>query len=354
MNILKGLTRIKSSFARFIETTNNFMWVHHSEKFADRRLVVEELSDRELVRVQGEEVVPFLQGLITNDMTHLQSGSTPLAKTPAMYTMFLNKAGRVLYDSIIYRTPELNTYLIECDKYISNELRRHLLLYRVRRNIQIDSVGQEYRPWIVFNPVGSVVRMDTSVQVGQEVISTPDPRIRDLGTRVITKSDKTWKDLANMFSKTGDVTVAKPTNDCNYRMHRYRYGVGEGVYDLPPGKSFPLEANCDYLHGVSFHKGCYIGQELTARVHHTGVVRKRIMPLRLTVPAPPKSLTISTETGTNVGLIRGANFDRALGLLRVEQALNSPKLFIDGKICYVEKPYWWPSELPKKARVDGC
>lgn len=354
MNILKGLTKIKSSFARFIETTNNFMWVHRNEKFADKRLVVEQLTDRVLVRVKGEEVVPFLQGLITNDMTHLQSGSTPLAKTSAMYTMFLNKAGRVLYDSIIYRTPEPNTYLIECDKFISNELRRHLRLYRVRRNIQIDAVDGEYRPWIVFNPVGSVVRMDSSVQVGKEVISTPDPRIRDLGTRVITKSDKTWKDLANMFSKSGDITVAKPTNDCNYRMHRYRYGVGEGVQDLPPGKSFPLEANCDYMHGVSFHKGCYLGQELTARVHHTGVVRKRIMPLRLSVPASPKTINISTEAGTNVGVIRAANLDRALGLLRVEQALASTKLFVDGNLCYVEKPYWWPSELPKKARVEGC
>ncbi|XP_067616501.1 putative transferase CAF17 homolog, mitochondrial [Eurosta solidaginis] len=354
MNILKGLANIRSSFSRFIETTTNFMWVQRNEKFADRRLVVEQLTDREVVRVHGEEVVPFLQGLITNDMAHLQSGCTPLAKTPSMYTMFLNKAGRVLYDSIIYRTPEPNTYLIECDKYISNELRRHLRLYRVRRDIQIDAVSGDYRPWIVFNPVGSVVRMDTNIQIGQEIISTPDPRLRDLGTRVITKSDKTWKDLANMFSKTGNVTVAKPTNDCNYRMHRYRYGVGEGVHDLPPGKCFPLEANCDYLHGVSFHKGCYIGQELTARVHHTGVVRKRIMPLRLSEPAAPQSLTISTEAGVNVGIIRSVNLDRALGLMRVDQALNPPKLFVDGKICYVEKPYWWPTELPKKARVEGC
>merc|ERR1712198_771277 len=76
----------------------------------------------------------------------------------------------------------------------------------------------------------------------------------------------------------------------DYKELRFRLGVGECPSELQSGKALPLESNVDYLHGVSFHKGCYIGQELTARTHHTGVIRKRIMPLILSTP-------ISSESG---------------------------------------------------------
>ena len=64
-----------------------------------------------------------------------------------------------------------------------------------------------------------------------------------------------------------------------YKLLRYRLGVCEGSQEIPFDKVTPLEHNVEYMHGVSFHKGCYLGQELTARTHHTGVIRKRIMPL---------------------------------------------------------------------------
>merc|ERR1712215_588921 len=76
-------------------------------------------------------------------------------------------------------------------------------------------------------------------------------------------------------------------NSCNmvdmssYVYRRCILGISEGVEDMPVGKCIPLEYNLDYLQGVSFHKGCYIGQELTARTHHTGVIRKRILPLTI-------------------------------------------------------------------------
>ena len=62
---------------------------------------------------------------------------------------------------------------------------------------------------------------------------------------------------------------------------RYKLGVCEGSEEIPTAKATPLEFNLEYMHGVSFHKGCYLGQELTARTHHTGVIRKRIMPVKL-------------------------------------------------------------------------
>ena len=65
----------------------------------------------------------------------------------------------------------------------------------------------------------------------------------------------------------------------DFKLHRYRLGICEGSQEIPFAKVTPLEHNVEFMHGVSFHKGCYLGQELTARTHHTGVIRKRIMPL---------------------------------------------------------------------------
>lgn len=303
------------------------------------RLVIESLTERELIRVKGEEVASFLQGLITNDIKHLHPSSHK-----AIYAMFLNKAGRVLYDSIVYSTSEPNIFLIECDKNVSNELQRHLRLYRVRRKIDIDS-AKEFKVWQAFDGLQNgddiLKYLKTEEITGATIVT--DPRLKQLGTRLLTSSDKTFSDLSKLFQT--DLISAFDEN--NFRGLRYDLGVAEGVIDLPPGKCFPLEANCDLLNGVSFHKGCYIGQELTARVHHTGVIRKRHMPVKLTesLPASITTATVQNEAGANCGTIYGSLADRALGLLRIENVLKAKELTVNGSKCFAAKPHWWPHEL---------
>lgn len=305
-----------------------------------RNVFLEPLVHRELVRVSGSEVVSFLQGLTTNDMRMLESPAIP-----SMFTMFLNKAGRVMYDAIIYRTPDPQTVLIECDKDVSNDLRRHLKLYRVRRKIQIDEVADEFKLWVMFGGnrmVSENLKLDSKYNI--QII--PDPRLSDLGLRLLTPSDITHADLSKLYKNIKEIVVESANNDCTYLDHRYELGVAEGVVDLQPGKQFPLEANCDLLNGVSFNKGCYIGQELTARVHHTGVIRKRHMPIQLIDPLTEESTKIiRKEDGTKVGNVLGSTAKRAIGLLRVEQVLKCKELFIDGKVCHAGMPQWWPSEL---------
>lgn len=92
---------------------------------------------RSLIRIQGAEVQPFLQALITNDIGHVSKGG----QNDAMYTMFLNKAGRVLYDAIIYKTTKENLFLIECDVRVDGDLRKHLMRFRIRKKIDIDIVN---------------------------------------------------------------------------------------------------------------------------------------------------------------------------------------------------------------------
>lgn len=321
---------------------------------------IEQLHTRALIRLTGDDIFTFLQGLVTNDMYSLNSNGHSL------FTMFLNNKGRVLYDSLIYRKTE-QELILECDSTIRDNLMKHLKMYRVRKKIDITPIDQSV--WVVFKDHDSIngslnstiksvdkftvcnaPTLKSDLEYEKLLEKTPrcdqlaifiDPRINLLGVRVYSSDSE---NVIRTFADQGiNVTVS---ND--YTKFRYKCGVAEGVKELPPGGCFPLEANCDYLRGVSFHKGCYVGQELTARTHHTGVIRKRLMPLILSsVPECEliQDSIIETEDGKKVGKLRGISDNYALALLRITESLqNASKLKVFNVPALTYKPYWWPQE----------
>jgi len=296
-------------------------------------LKAEKLLNRKLLLVKGTESAQFLQGLVTNDMNHLSRGN------PSIYTMFLNKGGRILFDSIVYRAAE-DSYLVEVDSELAGQLLKHLKVYRVRRKIDLEVDEKEV--WVVFD--GGSVKLPKS-----EGLVCTDPRLKNLGTRVLLTPNEGIDKITQLF---GTVEPAAPEA---FREHRYRLGIGEGRLDYPQTKSFPLEGNVDYLNGVSFHKGCYVGQELTARTQHTGVVRKRLMPLKFPRPlnaVDPFDLPIENEQGQNVGKLRGYCNGIGLALIRIEPALAATKCQLStGEEVIPYKPFWWPTSQPAEKLV---
>ena len=105
----------------------------------------------------------------------------------------------------------------------------------------------------------------------------------------------------------------------------------------------------DYLHGVSFHKGCYLGQELTARTHHTGVIRKRILPLRLAEDLPESVISnleehdVLTDKGKKAGKLRRVEGRLGLGLLRLKETFGAERLTLNGITVEASRPAWWPA-----------
>lgn len=326
---------------------------------------VEPLVKRGLIRVSGEDASSFLQGIVTNDMKHLHENKS-------IYTMFLNTKGRVLFDSIVYKRKEEHTFFVECDLDGVQGLVKHLKMYRVRRKVNVDPINDEWKLWVLFNPREVDTSNNVVKQENQDLVSSslpsievqsylndiilsnnssiyPDPRLTFLGYRVIAPENE------NVIKSVQNVGISVESSAHSYRMFRYRLGVGEGIKELPTEKCFPLEANCDYLRGVSFHKGCYIGQELTARTHHTGVVRKRLMPLVLDKELTEDSTVVdasiedaSGEKKTSIGKLRGVEKNCALGLMRIAEALVVKKLKINSSEGATERPHWWPQELPKE------
>lgn len=314
--------------------------------------IVYPLESRKLLKVAGSDAAAFLQGLITNDMRHFEEGAK------SMYAMFLNNRGRVLYDTLIHKFDD--TFMIECDKNVLSLLHRHLKLYKLKRKVEIGDISNNFKIWAFVAPPETLADSNDPksnihiykdprlVDVGYNINIYKDPRLEDLGFRILSHASVKEDTILNVVGK--DVTIEK--SEKGYKLLRYKLGVSEGACDLPPGSSFPLEANCDYLHGVSFHKGCYIGQEVTARVHHTGVVRKRIMPLKFSQEVTnlevDSVISASENPKSNLGKLKGFVGNFGLGLVRIKEAMEAKGLNVGKYTVGIDKPAWWPVEAPKE------
>lgn len=331
--IISKSNNLKNLFGRTVHT-NNAPTIYN----------VECLEGRGLISISGNKVDEYLQRLITNDMNQLKEGS------PCIYTMFLNSKGRVLHDSIIYNTRDPQTYFIECDLLRVPLLKSHLSTYDLRKTKKIEPLNDAFKLWVVnsssvqLNCQSAVDAIMFENLVGDCMIYH-DPRISNLGLRVIAPKDV---NLINVLRENLD---SKVSSDKFYRSLRYKLGIGEGAEEIPPEKCFPLESNCDYLNGVSFHKGCYLGQELTARSYHTGVIRKRLMPITFSekIACSEMNIPILLENGpvNPVGWVKGIEENVGIGLLRIEEALNAPNLKVLDKLSRTNRPFWWPNTSTK-------
>lgn len=189
---------------------------------------------------------------------------------------------------------------------------------------------------------------EQELDLGDSCLHHPDPRLVALGHRLLLPPS------CSPLPFLPNTTLARPPS--SYFLHRCKLGVAEGA-EIPRAKALPLEYNLDYLRGVSFHKGCYIGQELTARTHHTGVVRKRILPLGLEQEleqevGPEQELGLLSEQGKAVGKLRVVQGKQGLGMVRLKEGLGAQEVRVEGVRVTVSKPSWWPNEKEEsKANV---
>ncbi|OQV19661.1 putative transferase CAF17-like protein, mitochondrial [Hypsibius exemplaris] len=313
------------------------------------------LETRSVVRVHGKDASAFLQGLITNDI-HLLDASAD-GGPRSIYSLMLNLQGRVMFDLFIYTDAsrrEEGGFLVDCDALLEEKLVKHLKAFKLRKDVSVESASAVgVRINFPEKAVGSVMAgksLEEKISSHQsseglsDHLKIPDPRLPLLGYRSLFGLKES--------AEAGNSPVVDETA---YRRFRYRVGVPEGSLELPPGECFPLESNADYLAGVHFHKGCYLGQELTARTHHTGVVRKRLMPVAiegLTVGQTiPRDAVVAVRGGTKpVGKLRAHVGPDGLALLRIEEALAAADNLVvshEGKNLTVrtKRPEWWPDAV---------
>ena len=302
------------------------------------------LDNRALIRVHGADTSKFLQGLITNDIGFLET-------TNAIYSMILNVRGRILYDMIIYNQhPEQSAYFIEISQNAVADFIRLLRTYKLRKQVNIEDVTSTHRIWSIFSPENQFsptnANMRESLQLKTReglIIGQTDPRHAGLGVRLITERSTKITDLTDLCHVSDELST--------YKQWLYRHGIAEGTEDIPPGECIPLEYNIVFLNGVSFSKGCYIGQELVARTHHTGVIRKRLMPVRIenhqelstSFQSKVNDLTIiNDETKKRAGKLRTSINEYGIALIRLNEWKNNLRIENADVRIRPSIPAWWP------------
>ncbi|XP_016320055.1 putative transferase CAF17 homolog, mitochondrial [Sinocyclocheilus anshuiensis] len=303
------------------------------------------LPHRTLISVSGQDTSSFLQGIITNDMALLAEDALR-----AMYAHILNVQGRTLYDVMLYSlkgNPDgLNGVLLECDSTVQDSIMQLLKVYKIRRKVNF-SLCPSLSLWALLpqNKTAVLGKSKPDVTAADKVlVLEQDPRTELMGWRMITSCRNNPHEV---------VSVCQESNTEEYHRHRYEIGLPEGVKDLPPGEALPLESNLVYMQGISFSKGCYIGQELTARTHHTGVIRKRVMPVTMSAPAETldQGAALETEGGKPAGKHRAGIDKLGLSLVRLAHAREPLKLkSSDGVTVSLQAtvPDWWPKNSKDK------
>lgn len=275
------------------------------------------LKSRAVVRLAGKDAAHFLDGLLPAKIIGVDSSP--------IYTAFLTAQGRILVDCFVYpptsgKDPE---WFIEVDAESSDLLMKHLKKHKLRSKFTLERL--QTSPVYDFGRSQSN-SADTSSSVNvdglQDILRAggPDPRPGMGGRYIITDPDGQTAQLEAALGPQID-----PSGD-EYMSLRVTRGFAEGQQEISSGASLPQESNIDLLGGIDFHKGCYLGQELTIRTHHTGVVRKRILPVALqhqggTVEdAPPGSnlSKVSTRKGRSTGKLLRSHGEHGLALCRLE------------------------------------
>lgn len=237
------------------------------------------LPERGVVELTGADRLTFLQGLVSNDITLAAPGE-------AVWTALLTPQGRWLADFFVFSEGE--RLLLECERAVAPELAARLGRYKLRANVALRDASTEFFVHVAWDGPAPA-----------EGISAPDPRLAAAGWRIL---------------------AAAPLNStataAEWDSHRLALGLPEPA-DLEAETTLLLEAGFDELGAISWTKGCYMGQEITARTRFRGLVRRRLVPVEVAGPLPTPGTPVFDGT-TEVGTMRSGRGPQGLAMLRTE------------------------------------
>ena len=273
------------------------------------------LPHRGVIALTGDDRVTFLNGLVTNDISAVTDGA-------AVWTAFLTPQGKVIADLFVVPGTDADgtaCLFLETDADRLDDLRTRLGRFRLRAKVTLTVTDLK------------VAAASAAPATLPGVTAFADPRHPDAGVRLI------GPDSALPPGTAADLLT--------WQRHRLSLGLPEGSADLSPEQGFALEYGFDDLNGVDFRKGCFIGQETTARMKWKHLTRKRLLPVRLDGPALPAGTPVLDNGGIEVGTLRSAVDDGqggtlALAMLKLAPVKAGSALTADGIAVTVTFPNW--------------
>lgn len=263
-----------------------------------------ELPERGVLSVSGPDAGTFLQGLISNDVTRA-------GRDRAIHAALLTAQGRYLHDFFVIGIA--GALHLDCEAARRDDLLKRLKLYRLRSKVTLDDATARYAVAAIFGE-GAPAALGLAAEPGvgkalADGVVFVDPRIAAMGARAILPRER----LGQTLEAAGLVAGERAA----YETLRLELGLPDGSRDLEVERSILLENGFDELNGVDWKKGCYVGQELTARTKYRGLIKKRLLPVRIEGPTPAPGTTV-TYGDAEAGEMRSAADGLGLALLRLE------------------------------------
>jgi len=279
------------------------------------------LANRGALEVAGADRVAFLQGLVSNDVAKAVAGAP-------VYAALLTAQGKYLHDFFIIALGD--ALYLDCERARLADLQRRLALYKLRSKATLADASARFTIAAAWGDeaiaklglgAGAAIPFASGVAYG-------DPRLAALGVRFLIPA-----------GREGEIAAAgiARADAAAYDRHRLALGVPDGSRDLEIEKSILLENGFEELNGIDFGKGCYMGQELTARTKYRALVKKRLVPVSVEgrLPAPG---TPVTRNGEEVGELRSGADGVALAILKLD-ALGGPLSAASAKLT-PQPPAW--------------
>ena len=223
------------------------------------------LPDRGVVKVDGEDVRRFLNGLLTSDVTKVAPGAP-------RYAALLTPQGKIIVDCIVVEAPAKDSggFFLDCPRARATALVDRLNFYKLRAKLLVEDLSEILGVMAAWNGSGAT-------GCG---LAYPDPRLAALGMRIMLPPHLVEQAARELGAELADAAA--------YEAHRIACGVPRGGVDFMYSDAFPHETNMDRLHGVDFDKGCYVGQEVVAMATFRGRVTWNLVRLQAhgAPPAP--------------------------------------------------------------------
>ena len=226
------------------------------------------LKDRALLYLNGPDTIDFLQNLVTNDMKKVSENSSCFAS-------LLTPQGKFLYEFIIVK--HKTGYFIDCEKAQSEEIFNQLNLYKIRSKVEILNLSNEfvvasfgYEKYLSISGAKDILGYTLKYREDPVIL---DPRNKNLGARLIINLEKLYLSLKKLNLKDDKLE--------NYYIKSHELGIVPKNLNKLKNKLFGIECNFEELSGIDFKKGCYVGQENTARIKLKNKLSKRLFPLKV-------------------------------------------------------------------------
>ncbi len=285
------------------------------------------LEDRGILYVHGEDCLEFLQNIITNDIFKVSENNTSFAS-------LLTPQGKYLFDFLVFK--HKSGFFLDCEKLQIKDLYKKLHLYKLRSKVEILNLSNEFVVAVISKEKfmefpNSKNIPGFTIKFREDPIAL-DPRNTDLGARLIINLEKLYMSIKKL--------ELKPTESHHYYSLSHKTGIPQLNTSMLQNKLFGIECNFDLLNGIDFKKGCYIGQENTARIKLKNKLSKKLLPIEI-LDGKVKNDDLIKFNGKEIGKIL-IDRDMVFGLIKFrDENFKFDKNFECGNATIkVIKPKW--------------